>query len=183
MTPAATDRGLVVARTQRWIDAVVIGLELCPFAKASIAAGRLRIAVTDAAEPDALRDALVAELRRLAGAKLDSTLLVAPDALPDFPAFNDFLDVADGALRAESLEGVIQIASFHPGYRFAGSPADDVANHTNRSPYPMLHLLREDAVARAVDAHPDPEGIPRRNAERLRALGLAALRGLELGGD
>jgi hypothetical protein len=178
VTLPAVDHARVLAETRHWIDNVVIGLELCPFAQTSIEAGGLRIEVSDAPNSGALREALVGELRFFvsgAAEKLDSALLVAPLALPDFLNFNDFLGVADDALWAESLEGEVQIASFHPDYRFEGCAADDIGNYTNRSPYPMLHLLREASVSRAVAAHPDPEGIPERNVERLRALGRDAL--------
>ncbi|MCX8005566.1 MAG: DUF1415 domain-containing protein [Burkholderiaceae bacterium] len=163
-----------IAATRRWIERAVIGLNLCPFARGALP--RLRLAVSTATTTEALLADLVVELRRLAAAEpaqLETTLLIHPRVLQDFLDFNDFLDVAEAALRALGLEGVIQIASFHPQYRFAGSAAEDIENYTNRAPYPLLHLLREDSVARAVAAVDDPSSIYRRNLETMRRLGHA----------
>lgn len=159
--------------TRDWIERVVIGLDLCPFAAEPLRAGRVRIVVSGAVDPETLADELSAELMRLEREPanvLETTLLVHPLVLQDFEAFNRFLEVGDLLLEKLGLVGSLQIASFHPDYRFEGAPPDDPANATNRSPYPMLHLLREASIERATRAHPDPEGIPRRNAERLRAL-------------
>ena len=167
------DEEHVRAETFAWIDRVVIGLDLCPFAAEPVRAGRVRCVVSAAREPEAVADALEQELRHLgrtAADELETTLLVTPDAFADFPAFNQFLAVSHWLLERLGVVGEIQIASFHPRYCFEGAPADDAANATNRSPHPMLHLLREESVARAVAAHPDPTGIPGRNAARLRAL-------------
>jgi len=179
----------VLAETRHWIDVVVVGLELCPFAKPSIDSGRLRIQISAATHPSELLELLVIELAILNGKgsressaqaaqTLDSSLLVHPNVLRDFLEFNDFLDVANAALVAESLEGEIQIASFHPEYRFEGTEPDAVGNYTNRSPYPMLHLIREESVNRAIAKHADPEGIPARNVARLEDLGEDAMRKL-----
>ncbi len=171
MTDAA-DR--VIARTRRWVEQAVVGLELCPFANAPLVRQRVRFVCTEAADPAALRDALVDEMRLLAAADpmlVETTLLIHPRLLHDFLDFNDFLDVADDALRSLELDGVLQIASFHPDYRFAGVPADDPGNATNRSPYPTLQLLREASVEHAAETHPDVEAIPERNVERLEVLG------------
>lgn len=169
----------VRAATLRWIERVVIGLDLCPFAAEVVRAGRLHIAVCGESEPArvlAALDAELAALLRAEVAKLETTLLVLPRALPGFEEFNDFLDLADALLEERGCTGVVQIASFHPRYRFAGASDDDAANYSNRSPYPMLHLLREESIARATAAHADPRGIPARNVELLRRLGLAAVR-------
>lgn len=167
----------VEARTLRWLRDAVIGLNLCPFAKAVDAKAQLRIAVTDASDEAALRSALRDELRLLAAAdaqRIDTTLLVHPHALAaDFDAFNQFLDEADDELRAQRLQGEIQIASFHPHYRFAGTEAGDITNATNRAPFPMLHLLRESSVERAVAAFPDADAIVDANLATLRRLGHA----------
>ncbi len=167
----------VEARTLRWLRDAVIGLNLCPFAKAVDAKGQLRIAVTDATDEATLRAALRDELRLLVAAdaqRIDTTLLVHPQALAgDFDAFNQFLDEADDELRAQRLEGEIKIASFHPHYRFAGTDADDITNATNRAPFPMLHLLREASVERAVAAFPDADAIVDANLATLRRLGHA----------
>ncbi|MFP8882355.1 MAG: DUF1415 domain-containing protein [Myxococcota bacterium] len=180
------DENRILADTQHWIDVVVIGLELCPFAQRSIDSGRLRIQISAAAEPAELLDLLVTELGILKSSgstesgpdTLDSSLLVLPNALRDFLDFNDFLEAANATLVGESLEGEIQIATFHPDYRFEATEPNAIGNYTNRSPYPMLHLIREEAVSRAIAVHPDPEGIPARNIARLESLGEDALRKL-----
>ncbi len=176
------DEELIRADTLRWIDRFVVGLELCPFAKRSIDAGRLRIEVSDATEPARLVESLEVELGILAASggsesshSLESTLLVHPNVLKDFRDFNDFLDVADATLVRQSLEGKIQIASFHPDYQFEATEPDDLGNYTNRSPFPMLHLIREEAVSRAIAEYPDPEGIPTRNVALLESLGRNAI--------
>jgi hypothetical protein len=172
MDPAFESR--VVAETRAWLEQVVIGLNLCPFAKAVVARQQVRFAVTGAADIAALRECLQEELAFLAAAdpsQLDTTLLICPRTLADFDDYNDFLDDADAVLQAMDLEGVIQVASFHPQYRFADTDPDDITNATNRSPWPMLHLLREDSVERAVDAVPDTEAIVEANMRTMRALG------------
>lgn len=169
-----TWRDTVAADTVRWLERAVIGLGLCPFAAAVHREGRIRYVVTDATSEAALADVLATELERLADADpdiLETTLIVHPRVLGEFLDYNDFLADADALVADMGLEGVIQVASFHPQYRFEGSDADDVENCTSRSPYPTLHLLREESVERAVAAHPDPERIVRVNIEILRRLG------------
>lgn len=164
----------LVAATRRWVDRAVIGLNLCPFAKAVQARQQVRYVVCDADTVEGLQAALVAELQHLAladPAEVDTTLLIHPAVLGDFLDFNDFLDVADATLQALGLEGVLQIASFHPHYQFAGSEPDAIENHSNRSPWPVLHLLRESSIDAAVAAFPDAEDIYERNIETLRRLG------------
>lgn len=164
----------VIAHTQRWLERAVIGLNLCPFAKAVHAKQQIHYAVSPAVGHADIREALVAELRDLLAhdaAVRDTTLLILPQALPDFLAFNDFLGVADRTLGKLKLNGVVQIASFHPAYQFSDAAPDDMANCTNRAPYPTLHLLREDSVARAVAAFPEAESIYQRNIETLERLG------------
>ena len=170
----ATDAEAVVAATVAWLEAAVIGLDLCPFARGVHAGKRIRYAVSSAATVEGLLDALMDELRTLAAAdpgEIETTLLIHPRAFGDFLDYNDFLDVAEAAVDELGLGGEIQIASFHPQYQFAGSAPEDVENCSNRSPYPMLHLLREASVERAVAAHPDIERIPQKNIETLRRLG------------
>lgn len=165
-----------IAHSQRWLERAVIGLNLCPFAKAVHVKGQIRWVLSAATDADGLLAELVAELRRLADADpavVDTTLIVHPQALTDFLDYNDFLDLADAAVEALDLDGVLQVASFHPDYRFEGSAADDPANLSNRAPYPTLHLLREDSVERAVAAMPQAEAIFDANIETLRRLGLA----------
>ena len=163
----------VLAETRAWLERVVVGLDLCPFAAEPLRAGRVRLRVSDAEQPEQLASDLEEELARLdrePPAALETSLLVHPRALLDFEAFNQFLAVADFLLDKLELAGEIQVVGFHPCFRFADAPADDPANATNRSPHPMLHLLRETSVAEAVRMHPDPQGIPARNARKLRRL-------------
>lgn len=168
-----------IRAAQRWLQTVVIDLGLCPFAAAPTAAGRVRFAVTGARDEASLLAALRAEIDRLlATPDIETSLLILDGGLADFLDFNDFLGAADALLEALHLDGVLQIASFHPDYRFAGTRADDPANHTNRSPAPMLHLLREESLTRVIDGGADTAGIPQRNIERMRALGSARLRQL-----
>jgi hypothetical protein len=170
-----------LAETRAWVERAVIGLQLCPFARAPQAMGRVRYALSEASDPEALLADLVAELGRLAAEPAESvetTLLVHPRVLADFDDYNQFLSRADEALAALDLEGQIQIASFHPDYRFAGSAPGDIANATNRSPYPTLHLLREASIERALASFAQPESIYTDNIatmERLGAEGWAAL--------
>lgn len=163
-----------IARTRQWLERAVIGLNLCPFAKAVAVRGQVRFALCEATTVEALHEALARELALLRDTPadaIDTTLLVHPHVLHDFLDYNDFLDAADALVEAMDLDGVLQVASFHPDYRFAGSGEHDIENFTNRSPCPTLHLLREDSVARAVEAFPDPDAIVARNLETLRRLG------------
>ena len=164
----------VVEATQAWVEKAVIGLGLCPFAGPVQRAGGIRYAVSAARTTDALVAELVGELRALRDAlptECETTLLIVPWILGDFLAYNDFLDVADATVDSLDLNGEIQIASFHPDYQFADAGIDAIENYTNRSPYPILHLLRESSVSRAVDSLADPADIYRRNIDTLRRLG------------
>jgi hypothetical protein len=172
----------VIARTRAWVDHAVIGLNLCPFAKAVQAKSQVRYVVSDATGTDALLATLCEEMALLArtpAEQVDTTLLIHPQVLGDFEDFNDFLDAADAALQALGLDGVLQVASFHPDYRFAGTDADDVSNATNRSPYPTLHLLREASIDRAVAAFPQAEEIYEANVRALEALGIKGWKALQ----
>ena len=174
----------IVARTRQWLERAVIGLNLCPFAKAVYVKEQIRYAVSRAETPEALLADLTTEFQALVAADaaaIDTTLLIHPQVLTDFLDYNDFLGVADAAVAELGLEGVLQIASFHPQYRFADAGPDDVENYTNRSPYPMLHLLREASVDRAVAAFPDAAEIYERNMETLRRLGHEGWSRLEVG--
>jgi hypothetical protein len=165
----------VIAVTRGWLTEIVIGLELCPFAKPVHVKGQIRYVVSAAEDPEALLQNLLTELQALADADpalVDTTLLIHPHALPDFLDYNEFLSVAEFALDDLGLSGQLQIASFHPGYRYAGNDVDDLANYVTRSPYPMLHLLREASVERAVDVFPDASLIVEKNIKTLRTLGL-----------
>lgn len=164
-----------IEATRRWLERAVIGLNLCPFAKAVVARDQVRFVLSDATTTDALLATLGEELLRLRdtpATQLDTTLVVHPQVLGDFLDYNDFLDAADALVEELGLEGVLQVASFHPHYQFAGTSPDDVENHTNRSPHPTLHLLREDSVSRAVEAYAEPDAIIDRNIETLRRLGV-----------
>ena len=166
-----TDKAL--AETRAWVDHAVIGLQLCPFAKAPQVKGQVRYVASEAVDAEALLSALVEELKLLAAAppdRIETTLLVHPRVFTDFEDHNDFLEIAEAALGALDLEGVIQIASFHPAYRFEGSEPDDIAT-TNRSPHPTLHLLREESIERALATFADPDSIFEANIAALRRLG------------
>lgn len=172
-TPTPTDER-VVAETRHWLSRAVIGLNLCPFAKSVYVKEQVRYVVSRAKEEGALIDDLERELRWLAEAdpeRTDTTLLILPDVLRDFLAYNDFLYLADSLLQSLRLDGVLQIASFHPHYQFEGTDPDDIENYTNRSPWPILHLLREDSIERAVEAFPDAADIYERNEATMRKLG------------
>ena len=166
----------VEAETRAWVVRAVLGLDLCPFAKAPHAKDRIRYVVSDATTEDALLQALAAELDRLVAAdprEIETTLLLHPLVLADFTDFNDFLDEAEALVADLGLEGLVQLATFHPDYRFAGTAVDDLGNATNRSPYPVLQLLRESSIDRAVEAVSDPGTIYEANIATLERLGVA----------
>ena len=176
-----TDPNPVEAAVRRWLETIVIGLNLCPFAARPFRAGQVRIVVSDAKDELALLTELQLELKRLdetPAAELETTLIAIPQLLADFLDYNDFLERVDDLLDHFEWSGEYQVASFHPQYQFAGTQPDDVENLTNRSPVPMLHILREDSVEAAVESHPDAEGIPPANIERIRALTAAQLQAL-----
>jgi hypothetical protein len=175
---ADPDEQAAADATRRWVADMVIGLNLCPFARRVADAGRVRYAVTAAADVDELLAALGDELRLLVAtprAEVETTLLIHPYALPAFPDYNDFLPEADRLVRRLGLQGVIQVAGFHPDYQFADTSPDAVENYTNRSPHPMLHLLREESVTEVSGDPAALAAIPRRNIDRLRELGRAAI--------
>lgn len=169
----ATDDAVVLA-TQTWLERAVIGLSLCPFAKAVHAKGQIRYVASHAETAEALLPDLQAELTALSAAApelIETTLLIVPRALADFLEYNAFLRRADALLEKLGLVGTLQIASFHPQYEFGDSQSTDVENCSNRSPYPTLHLLREASVSRAVAAFPDAAQIFEKNRATLRELG------------
>lgn len=171
----------VIENTRRWVERAVIGLGLCPFAAAVYLADGVRFKVSAERSAAGLLGELRSELQLLhasAPRRVETTLLIHPWVLQDFVEFNDFLSICDGAVAEEGLEGEIQVASFHPQYQFAGTRPDDIENCTNRSPYPTLHLLREDSVERALDTVPDPDAIYLENIRRLQALGEEGWRAL-----
>ena len=175
------ERQTVIEDTAHWLNAAVIGLNLCPFAKAVQVKGQVRYQVCLSSNPQDLLQQLRDELLWLAQADpevTETTLLMAPHALPDFLAFNDFLSDCDALLRDLGLEGELQIADFHPRYQFAGTQPQDPENFTNRAPYPTLHLLRETSIDRAVQAYPQADVIYERNVDLLNEMGVAGWQSL-----
>ncbi len=176
----------VLAAMRQWLEKAVIGLNLCPFAKSVYVKNQVRLVVSEAQHLDGLLEDLDRELDLLAAAdpeQIDTTLLIHPTLLPDFEDFNDFTVIAEAAVEEHGLEGILQVASFHPRFQFAGTEPDDIGNYTNRAPYPTLHLIREESIARAVAAYPDPEAIYGRNIATLTQLGLAGWRALGFATD
>ena len=170
------ERVQILGTVRRWVEQVVIGLDLCPFAQRELLAERVRFVVSEATSE---RDLLLHAHDELALLEdredIGTTLLIHPLVLTDFMAYNQFLDAIDALLVDLDLEGVYQVASFHPGYQFAGTKPDDPENYTNRSPWPILHILREDSLEAAIEHFPDVAGIPDRNVARMDALGTAAI--------
>jgi uncharacterized protein len=176
------DTKKIIVETNAWVSRAVIGLNLCPFAKAAQVKNQMRYVVSDAKDTDQLLTALCEELHLLADAapeQVETTLLIHPYVLTDFLDYNDFLDVVDAALEELEYDGVIQVASFHPQYQFADTDADDVTNATNRSPYPTLHLLREDSIDKAVEAFPEADKIFDANMNTLKILGTEGWKALQ----
>ncbi|MBT0959580.1 DUF1415 domain-containing protein [Denitromonas sp. IR12] len=168
-----------MAPVRRWLETLVIGLNLCPFAKRELAHERVRFYVSEATTDEQLQMDLEAELALLAEDEtIETTLLIHPHVLQDFFDYNQFLNHADRVVAQLGYRGTFQIASFHPDYQFGGTEPDDVENTTNRSPYPLLHLIREASLARAVAHYPDPDQIPERNIARVEALGAEKMQAL-----
>ena len=175
---------LEIADTVRWLERAVIGLNLCPFAKAPHVKGQIHYVVSQAKGLEGLRDELIAQLQAMAALpaeERETVLLIVPQMLHDFLEFNDFLDEADGVLQELDMEGEFQVASFHPQFQFADTEPDDITNFTNRSPYPTLHLLREDSIDRAVEAFPEAETIYETNMATLEKLGIQGWQNLDVG--
>jgi hypothetical protein len=173
----------VIALTVRWLERAVIGLNLCPFAKGVHVKGQIHYVVTAASTHSDLLEVLQYELNGLLAQEStarDTTLLIAPAAFPDFLDFNDFLPECDRLLRRMKLDGVFQIASFHPQFQFADAAPEDITNYTNRAPFPILHLLREDSIDRAVEAFPEPDAIFEKNMQTLQDLGVQGWNALDV---
>ncbi|MBW0147040.1 DUF1415 domain-containing protein [Marinobacter arenosus] len=167
----------VIEASRKWVEDVVVGYNLCPFAKRELVRNRVRFVVSEATTEDDLLQALHSELQRLDDEPdVETTVLIHPGVLQDFDAYNEFLDAADGLLAYLEMEGVYQVASFHPDYQFEGTGPDSAENYTNRSPYPMLHLLREASLEAAIESYPDVDGIPQRNIELMENLGADKMR-------
>jgi uncharacterized protein len=165
-----------IAQTKQWLEASVIGLNLCPFAKAPYSKNKIHFVDCHAKDEESLLQALEQELKRLENTSIDeieTTLIIHPEVLRDFFDYNDFLSLAEALLTEHELDGEIQIASFHPDYQFGGTQKEDPTNNTNRSPYPMLHLLREDSIDRALESDQTADAIIERNTTTMRDLGQA----------
>lgn len=168
------DSATVTDHTRQWLEKAVIGLNLCPFAKAPHVKNLVRISVSQVRHLDGFLEDLDRELQLLGDTpadELETTLLVHPTLFPDFDTFNQMLDIADAAVVDNGLEGIVQIAPFHPDFQFEGTDSDDIGNYTNRSPYPTLHLIREDSIAKAAQAFPDASVIFERNIALLEKMG------------
>ena len=175
---------IAIADTVRWLERAVIGLNLCPFAKGPHIKGQIHYAVSEAKGLEGLRDELIEQLQALQALpaeERETTLLIVPHMLRDFLDFNDFLDEADGVLQELDMEGEFQVASFHPDFQFADTEPDDITNHTNRSPYPTLHLIREASIDRAVEAFPEAEMIYEANMATMEKLGHEGWQKLDVG--
>jgi len=173
----------VLAATRHWLEKAVIGLNLCPFAKAVYVKNQVRLVVSHARHADDLLEELDRELDLLVvtpAEEVDTTLLIHPTLFPDFLDFNDFTELAEGVVDEHGLEGVMQLASFHPRFQFEGTEPDDISNYSNRAPFAILHLLREESVARAVAAFPEAEAIFEQNIQTLEKLGLDGWKALGL---
>lgn len=171
---AHLDTNTVSKHTKQWLEKAVIGLNLCPFAKAPHVKNLVRIVVSEARHLDGFLEDLDRELQLLGNtpaSELETTLLVHPTLFPDFETFNQMLEIADDAVVENELEGIVQIAPFHPDFQFEGTEADDISNYTNRSPYPTLHLIREDSIAKAAEAFPDASAIFDHNIALLEKMG------------
>jgi hypothetical protein len=182
--PQVVAEAIVVEDTVRWLEQAVIGLNLCPFAKSVHVKGQVHYVVSAAADSDALLQDVRSELLALSEISCDvrdTTLLMAPNAMTDFLDFNDFTALVDDLIVELELDGVLQVAFFHPQFQFAGTQIDDVSNCTNRTPYPTLHLLREESIDRAVAVFPEAEAIFERNIEVLEGLGASGWAKLDVG--
>jgi len=177
------DKEQVIAETRDWVHKAVIGLNLCPFAKAVEVKQQMRYVASEASTPEALLEELARELQLLHSSDpqtLETTVLIHPQVLTDFLDFNDFLGAVDALVDELNLDGILQVANFHPDYQFAGTAPNDISNYSNRSPYPTLHLLRESSIQRAVESMPDTDAIYETNIETLEKLGLEGWKALGL---
>ena len=169
----------IVQATQKWVETIVVGMNLCPFSKREVVKNRVRYFVSESTLQEQLLMDLKVELELLnSNTSTETTLLIHPNILQDFYDYNDFLGLADALLVDMELDGIYQIASFHPDYQFGGTNFDDAENYTNRSPYPMLHLIREASLEEAVANYPNPEDIPERNINLMNELGADKMKAL-----
>lgn len=169
----------IAGSVRRWVESLVVDLNLCPFAKRELVKNRIRFEVTDASTEEQLLIALHGELELLTkDSSIETTLLIHPKVLQDFYDYNQFLNYADDLLNEMGLEGIYQVASFHPDYQFSDTALDAAENYTNRSPYPLLHILREASLERVLEATPDAAEIPIRNIALMNSLGQGKLKAL-----
>lgn len=177
LNESANNESAIIAAVRAWVDALVVGENLCPFARRELVRNRVRFAVTACGTEQDLLATLSEEMEILhADSEIETTLLIHPHVLTDFADYNQFLDLADALLVEQGLEGVFQIASFHPHYQFVDTAPDDAENYSNRSPYPLLHLLREESLDKAIAGFGDIEAVPLRNIEHLNRLGARELK-------
>lgn len=173
------DHSLMIAQTKRWILEVVVGCNFCPFAAREVKRGSVHYEVIDNADTDTSMNALLMVLQRMEeDSDIETALLLLPENYENFESYLDLVETAETLLEDNDYEGIYQVASFHPQYLFAGAPANDPGNYTNRSPYPMLHILREESVSRAVDGHPDIEAVPNNNIQFAKEKGLVYMQEL-----
>lgn len=169
----------IITQTKQWLEKIVIGCNFCPFAAKPFFQDKIRYRVVASAQKKDILEALVRECSWLEeNAETETSLLILPEGYEKFDAYLDLLDIAEQLLEKEGYEGIFQLASFHPDYRFAGSKADDAANYTNRSPYPILHLLKEESIEKALEKFPDPDKIPDKNIAFAREKGLEYMKNL-----
>jgi len=175
----STTESTAVLAVRRWVDLMVVGLNLCPFARTEVVNKRVHFVETEAQSEVQLLEDLATELTLLAETpSIETTLLVHPQVLKDFSAYNQFLDEVDALLHGMHLDGEMQVASFHPDYQFAGTAPDDAENYTNRAPYPVLHIIREASIEDRLDSYPDAAAIPERNIKLMNKMGRQQLQGL-----
>ncbi len=169
----------IIKPVRQWVESVVIDLNLCPFAKRELVKNRVRFTVSDAVTEEQLLEDLKTELELLnTNEAIETTLLIHPKVLQEFYDYNQFLNYVDDLLDQMELDGIYQVASFHPDYQFGGTEPDDVENYTNKSPYPMLHLIREESLEKAIESYPDSDQIPERNIELLKSMGKDRMKAL-----
>ena len=169
----------IISQTKLWLEKIVIGCNFCPFAAKPFFQDKIRYRVVASIQKKDILEALVRECSWLEeNVETETSLLILPEGYEKFDAYLDLLDIAEQLLEKEGYEGIFQLASFHPDYRFAGSKADDAANYTNRSPYPILHLLKEESIEKALEKFPDPDKIPDKNIAFAREKGLEYMKNL-----
>lgn len=171
--------GKITRETRAWLEAFVVGLNLCPFARSELQQDRVRIVVSAATDDSELLERMGAEIQLLDETpSVATTLIVHPAVLIDFHDYHQFLPRANRLLKSQGWKGVFQIATFHPDYQFASTEQNDTENYTNRSPYPMIHILREASLERAIDSYPEVDDIPARNIALMNDMGHDKLRKL-----